>query len=52
MMQIDDLLLHASLVWPRVDPHILLTSSPAQPMQPQEIAVGRLHDMLFGVVSV
>lgn len=50
MMQIHDPFLDPTLSLARIDLDILLSRTATQPMQPQQIAIARLHDVLFAVV--
>ncbi len=49
-MKIDNVLANASR--PAVHPQSLLALPPGKAVQAQQIAVGRLHNMLFGIVAM
>jgi len=52
VVEVDDLLLDALGPISAVDAHIFLALSPAQPVQTQEIAIARLHNVFLAVVAV
>ena len=52
VVEVDDLLLDALGPVSAVDAHVFLALSPAQPVQTQEIAIARLHNVFLAVVAV